>query len=192
MQRRIAVVDNYDSFTYNLVQYLECIGASCIVMLNDSTTPLAIEALEPDGILLSPGPGTPDSAGITLEVIDALAAKLPILGICLGHQAIAQSFGGKVIRADRLFHGKSSQIHHLGSGLFDALPSPCDAGRYHSLIVERSTLPDCFEVTAWTTEEEVMAIRHRELPLLGVQFHPESVLTPLGMRILRNWMASLP
>ncbi len=188
MKKRVVVVDNYDSFTYNLVQYLETIGARCDVRLNDRTTPEAIAADRPDGVLLSPGPGTPDDAGITLSTIEALAGKVPLLGVCLGHQAIAQAYGGRVVRAARLMHGKTSPIEHDGRGVFAGLPCPFEATRYHSLIVQRQDLPGCLEISAWTSEGEIMGLRHRELPVEGVQFHPESILTEHGMKLLSNWL----
>ena len=188
VKKRVVVVDNYDSFTYNLVQYLETLGASCDVRLNDRTTPEAIAAAAPDGVLLSPGPGTPDDAGITLATIDALAGKVPLLGVCLGHQAIAQAFGGRVVRAARLMHGKTSPIEHDGRGVFRELPCPFEATRYHSLIVERESLPGCLEISAWTSEGEIMGLRHRSLDVEGMQFHPESILTAHGMKLLSNWL----
>jgi anthranilate synthase/aminodeoxychorismate synthase-like glutamine amidotransferase len=189
--RRVIVVDNYDSFTYNLVQYLESQGALCEVFLNDRISAEAIALREPDGILLSPGPGTPDDAGVTLEVIAALAGRFPILGVCLGHQSIAQALGGRVVRAGRLMHGKTSPIEHDGRTLFSGLPSPFTATRYHSLIVEPQSLPDCLEVSARTAEGEIMGLRHREQPLEGVQFHPESILTDHGHALVGNWLALL-
>lgn len=187
---RIVVVDNYDSFTYNLVQYLETLGAECDVVLNDACDVGGIAARRPDGILVSPGPCTPDDAGISLGVIMRLAGTVPILGVCLGHQAIGQAFGGRVVRAERLMHGKTSPVHHDGRTIFAGLPDPFEATRYHSLIVERATLPDVLEVGAWTAEGEIMGLRHRELPIEGVQFHPESILTEAGMKLLDNWLAT--
>jgi para-aminobenzoate synthetase component 2 len=189
--RRIVVIDNYDSFTYNLVQYLETIGASCDVVLNDACDVASIAARRPHGILISPGPCTPDEAGISLATIHQLATSVPILGVCLGHQAIGQAFGGRVVRADRLMHGKTSPVLHDGKGIFSGLSNPFTATRYHSLLVERSTLPDALEVSAWTVEGEIMGLRHRHLPVEGVQFHPESILTDEGMRLLENWVASI-
>ncbi len=189
--RRVVVVDNYDSFTYNLVQYIESLGAMCDVRLNDRTTPAAILEAAPSGVLISPGPGTPDDAGITLGVLAALAGRVPILGVCLGHQAIGQHYGGRVVRAERLMHGKTSPIEHDGRGVFRGLPSPFDATRYHSLIVERESLPECLEVSAWTAEGEIMGLRHRSLAVEGVQFHPESILTQHGMRLVENWLEAL-
>lgn len=186
----VVVVDNYDSFTYNLVQYLSTLGASCDVRLNDRVSTAELATLAPDGILLSPGPGTPDDAGVTLAVLRELAG-IPILGVCLGHQSIAQAFGGKVVRAPRLMHGKTSPIEHDGQGVFTDVPSPFNATRYHSLIVEPETLPEALEVTARTAEGEIMGLRHRELPIEGVQFHPESILTEHGMLMLQNWLKSL-
>ncbi|MEB2313803.1 MAG: aminodeoxychorismate/anthranilate synthase component II [Sorangiineae bacterium] len=191
MPRRVVVVDNYDSFTYNLVQYLESLGATCDVRLNDRTTAAEIRASSPDGVLLSPGPGTPGDAGVTLEVLAALAGELPIFGVCLGHQALAEHFGGRVVRAGRLMHGKTSPILHDGRGVFFGLPSPFEATRYHSLIVERESLPDALELSAWTAEGEIMGLRHRELRVEGVQFHPESILTEHGARLMQNWLESL-
>lgn len=191
MSKRVIVIDNYDSFTYNLVQYLEELGARCTVYLNDRKSAEEVTEQQADGILLSPGPGTPDDAGITLDVIRQSAGKLPILGVCLGHQSIAQAYGGQVVRAERLMHGKTSAIIHDQRGLFAGLPSPFDATRYHSLIVQRESLPGCFEVNAKTEHGEVMAICHKELPVQGVQFHPESILTDRGMDLLKNWVEAL-
>lgn len=191
MSKRVVVVDNYDSFTYNLVQYLESLGARCDVRLNDRTTVAEIDAAAPDGVLISPGPGTPDDAGITLEVLRELAGTRPIFGVCLGQQAMAQAWGGRVVRAPRLMHGKTSPIEHDGCGVFARLPSPFEATRYHSLIVEESSLPECFEISARTPEGEIMGIRHRQLPVEGVQFHPESILTEHGMTLVGNWLESL-
>jgi para-aminobenzoate synthetase component II len=189
--KRVVVVDNYDSFTYNLVQYLETLGARCDVRLNDATSVAEVASAEPDGILISPGPGTPDDAGITLELLRALAGQRPIFGVCLGEQAMAQAWGGRVVRAPRLMHGKTSPIEHDGRGVFRGLPSPFEATRYHSLIVDAQTLPDCFEVSARTAEGEIMGIRHRQLALEGVQFHPESILTEHGMQLVQNWVEQL-
>jgi anthranilate synthase component 2 len=187
----ILVIDNYDSFTYNLVQYLLELGASVEVVRNDAATVGELRRRNPDGILLSPGPGTPDDAGITLDVLRALSGEVPILGVCLGHQSIGQVFGGQVIRARRLMHGKTSPIHHTGEGVFRGLPCPFEATRYHSLAVERSTLPACLRVTAETEDGEIMGLRHVAHPTEGVQFHPESILTSHGMELLRNWLASV-
>jgi anthranilate synthase/aminodeoxychorismate synthase-like glutamine amidotransferase len=191
MRLTVVVVDNYDSFTYNLVQYVESLGARCDVRLNDRTTAGAVVGSGADGILLSPGPGTPDDAGITLELIALGGGRLPILGVCLGHQSIGQAFGGSVVRAARLMHGKTSPILHDGRGLFRGLPSPFTATRYHSLVIDPPTLPACLEVTAHTAEGEIMGVRHRELPIEGVQFHPESILTEHGMLMVENWLGSL-
>jgi para-aminobenzoate synthetase component 2 len=187
----VVVVDNYDSFTYNLVQYIETLGARCDVRLNDRTTAEAVAESHPDGIVLSPGPGTPDDAGVTLDVIARLAGRVPILGVCLGHQSIGQAFGGRVVRAERLMHGKTSLILHDGRTVYSGLPSPFPATRYHSLVVEQASLPDCLEVTASTPEGELMGIRHKTLPVEGVQFHPESILTEHGMKLIRNWLEAL-
>ena len=189
--KRVIVIDNYDSFTYNLVQYLETLGAECDVRLNDRTSVEAVAAAAPAGILLSPGPGTPDDAGITLALIRALSARFPILGVCLDHQSITQAHGGRVVRASRLMHGKTSPIEHDGRTLFQGLPSPFLATRYHSLIADEASFPACLEVSARTAEGEIMALRHRELPLEGVQFHPESILTEHGHRLLENWLSAL-
>ena len=185
---RILIIDNYDSFTYNLVQYLGELGADCDVVLNDALAAGDVNSLSPNGILLSPGPCTPNEAGITLDVIQEEQGKRPIFGVCLGHQSIGQAFGGRVVRAERLMHGRTSPILNAGDGIFAGLPSPFEATRYHSLIVERATLPSCFEVTAWTAENEIMGLRHRTLPIDGVQFHPESILTSYGKDLLRNWL----
>jgi anthranilate synthase/aminodeoxychorismate synthase-like glutamine amidotransferase len=191
VQPSVVVIDNYDSFTYNLVQYVASLGARCEVRLNDGVTVPELRALRPDGILLSPGPGTPDDAGVTLEVIRELSSETPVLGVCLGHQSIAQAFGGQVVRAERLMHGKTSPIAHDGRGVFQGLPSPFRATRYHSLIVQEGGLPECLEVSARTQEGEIMALRHRSKPVEGVQFHPESILTEHGMDMISNWLKSL-
>ncbi|MFC4182027.1 aminodeoxychorismate/anthranilate synthase component II [Saccharococcus thermophilus] len=184
----IIMIDNYDSFTYNLVQYLGVLGEELIVKRNDEVTIKEIEKLNPDFLMISPGPCTPNEAGISLEAIAYFAGKIPIFGVCLGHQAIAQVFGGKIVRADRLMHGKTSQVFHDGKTIFSGIPSPFTATRYHSLIVEKETLPDCFEISAWTEENEIMAIRHKTLPVEGVQFHPESIMTSHGMQLLKNFI----
>jgi anthranilate synthase/aminodeoxychorismate synthase-like glutamine amidotransferase len=188
----IAVIDNYDSFTYNLVQYLGELGASVEVYRNDAITVTDLRALAPEGIVLSPGPGTPDSAGITLEVITALGSVVPILGVCLGHQAIGQAFGARVERAPRLMHGRTSPIVHDGRGIFRELPNPFTATRYHSLIVNPATVPADLEITAWTDQGELMGLRHRKLAIEGVQFHPESFLTEGGHKLIGNFLAGLP
>jgi anthranilate synthase/aminodeoxychorismate synthase-like glutamine amidotransferase len=192
MNPRLVLVDNYDSFTFNLVQYLGELGADVDVFRNDRIDVPGIRALRPHGLVLSPGPCTPNEAGVTLAAVTALAGDLPILGVCLGHQAIGQAFGGKVIRNFRILHGKASPVRHRGDGLFAGLPDPFPAARYHSLVVERETLPDVLEVTAWTDEGEIMGLRHRALDVEGVQFHPESILTEHGKALLRNWLARLP
>ncbi len=184
----IVMIDNYDSFTYNLVQYLGVLGEELIVKRNDKITVAEIERLRPDFIMISPGPCTPNEAGVSLEVIDRFAGQIPIFGVCLGHQAIAQAFGGRVVRAPRLMHGKTSSVYHDGETIFRGVPNPFTATRYHSLIVEKETLPDCFVVSAWTEEDEVMAIRHKTLPVEGVQFHPESIMTSHGMQLLKNFI----
>ncbi|CEH27812.1 anthranilate synthase [Aneurinibacillus migulanus] len=184
----IVMIDNYDSFTYNLVQYLGEMGEELHVVRNDQLTCDEIADLAPSYLMISPGPCTPNEAGISLEAIERFAGKIPIFGVCLGHQSIAQVFGGNVIRAQRLMHGKTSQVFHNGEGVFAGLPNPFRATRYHSLIVERESLPDCLEITAETAEGEIMALRHRELPVEGVQFHPESIMTEHGKQLLRNFL----
>jgi anthranilate synthase/aminodeoxychorismate synthase-like glutamine amidotransferase len=184
----ILIIDNYDSFTYNLVQYLGEMGAELQVFRNDKITIPEIEKLNLSRIIISPGPGTPQEAGISMEVVRHFAGKFPILGVCLGHQAIGEVFGGKVIRAGRIMHGKTSQIHHDGKTLFQDLPNPFTATRYHSLIVERESLPACFEISAWTDQDEIMGLRHKEYKIEGVQFHPESILTSDGKQLLRNFL----
>jgi para-aminobenzoate synthetase component 2 len=191
-QGMILVIDNYDSFTWNLVQYLEMLGARCRVERNDALTAEAACAAGPEGVLISPGPCTPNEAGVSLALVARAAGKIPILGVCLGHQAIGQAFGGKVVRAGRVMHGKVSPIEHDGKTVYRGLGRPFTATRYHSLLVERETLPDCLEVSAWTAEGEIMGLRHRSLAVEGVQFHPESILTTSGMALLENWVASLP
>jgi anthranilate synthase/aminodeoxychorismate synthase-like glutamine amidotransferase len=186
---RVLVIDNYDSFTWNLVQYLGELGVESHVVKNDAIDAAAIARMEVSGVLVSPGPCTPNEAGVSLE---AVRADKPVFGVCLGHQSIGQAFGGKVVRADRLMHGRVSPILHASQGVFAGLPSPFEATRYHSLIVERSSLPDCLEITAWTAEGEIMGLRHRTLPVEGVQFHPESVLTTHGKELLANWVKGLP
>jgi anthranilate synthase component 2 len=184
----LLMIDNYDSFTYNLVQYFGELGEDVRVIRNDRITLEEIEVLAPARIVISPGPCSPEEAGISVSAIRRFAGKIPILGVCLGHQAIGAAFSGKVIRSACLMHGKTSPIHHDGRELFRGLPNPFEATRYHSLIVERSTLPECLEVTAWVAEGEIMGLRHRELPVWGVQFHPESILTVGGMDILANFL----
>jgi len=189
----LLMIDNYDSFTYNLVQYFGELGEEVNVIRNDALDVAGIRALAPSRIVISPGPGTPDQAGVTLELIEAMGRDTPILGVCLGHQSIGQVFGGKVIRADRIMHGKTSSIRHRGDGVFRDLPDGFTATRYHSLIVERDSLPDCLETTAWCENdagdfEAIMGLRHREWPLEGVQFHPESILTEHGHALLRNFL----
>jgi anthranilate synthase/aminodeoxychorismate synthase-like glutamine amidotransferase len=184
----IAVLDNYDSFTYNLVQYLGTLGADVTVRRNDAVTVKELQALKPDGLVISPGPGEPKDAGVSEDAIRGLAGKVPILGVCLGHQALGEVYGGRVVRAQRLMHGKTSPILHKGRGLFAGLDNPFEATRYHSLIVERESLPACFEVMAWTPENELMGIRHKEHETWGVQFHPESILTSSGLKLIENFL----
>ena len=173
----ILMIDNYDSFTYNLVQYLGELGADLVVHRNDKITLDQIEALAPEKIVISPGPCTPREAGISCDLIRHFAGRVPLLGVCLGHQCIGDVFGGDVVRAGRLMHGKTSMIHHNGEQIFEDLENPFEATRYHSLIVKKETLPDCFELTAWTDQDEIMGLRHKDYPIWGVQFHPESILT---------------
>jgi len=189
MKPRVVLVDNYDSFTFNLVQYLGELGADVRVFRNDQIDVAGIRALRPRALVVSPGPCTPDEAGVSLEAIRSLAGELPILGVCLGHQAIGQAFGGKVVRNDRIVHGKASPVLHRGEGIYSGLPSPFDAGRYHSLVVERASLPRDLRITSWTREGEIMGLRHRRLEVEGVQFHPESILTGQGKALLGNWLS---
>jgi anthranilate synthase component 2 len=184
----ILMIDNYDSFTYNLVQYLGDLGAELQVARNDEVTLDEIERLAPERIVISPGPCTPREAGISRDVVLRFGPRVPILGVCLGHQAIGDVYGGEVVRADRVWHGKTSMIHHNGRTIFRGLPNPFEATRYHSLIVRRSTLPDCLEITAWTEDGLIMGLQHREYPVWGVQFHPESILTGAGKDLLRNFL----
>ena len=184
----ILMIDNYDSFTYNLVQYLGELGEDLKVVRNDEITLAEIEVLAPKMLVISPGPCTPDDAGQSLNIIRYFTGKLPILGVCLGHQAIGQVFGGNVIRAERLMHGKTSPVHHSGIGLHAQNNNPFQATRYHSLIVERETLPDCLEITAWTEEGEIMGLRHKEYPIEGVQYHPESIMTEDGKQLLKEFI----
>lgn len=193
----LVMIDNYDSFTYNLVQYFGELGMEIAVYRNDEITITELEALQPSHIVVSPGPCTPQEAGISVEVIKHFAGKVPILGVCLGHQSIGEAFGGKTIRAKRVMHGKLSDIHHNGQGVFQSLQTPFEATRYHSLVVEQESLPDCLEVSAWTLDdkgehEEIMALRHKELPIQGVQFHPESILTEHGHTLLKNFLDANP
>ena len=189
----LLMIDNYDSFTYNVVQYLGELGATATVVRNDEIDLAGVEELAPDKIVISPGPCTPNEAGISMSVIETFGGRVPILGICLGHQSIGQVFGGRIVRARQVMHGKTSAIHHRGEGVFRGLSNPFEATRYHSLIIERESLPDCLEVTAWTQTEdgdldEIMGVRHRELDIEGVQFHPESILTAHGHDLLRNFL----
>ncbi len=190
----LLMIDNYDSFTWNLVQYLAELGAEVVVHRNDEIDLAGIRRLAPERIVISPGPCDPDKAGISLQVVSELSAELPILGVCLGHQCIGQAFGGRIVRAGRVMHGKTSPIHHRAQSVFAGLPSPFTATRYHSLVIEPASLPDCLEVTAWTGDagggvEEIMGVQHRERPLHGVQFHPESILTEHGHALLANFLS---
>jgi len=185
----LLVIDNYDSFTYNLVQYFASMGADVQTFRNDEVTVEDVEAMAPDGIVISPGPCTPDRAGVTVPLIRALSGRMPILGVCLGHQSIGAAFGARIVRARRIMHGKVSKIEHDGRGVFRGLRSPLTAGRYHSLVIDESTLPDCLEVTARAEDGEIMGVRHVVHGTEGIQFHPESVLTPAGKRLLANFLA---
>ncbi len=191
MKARLALVDNYDSFTFNLVQYLGELGAEVDVFRNDQIDVAGIRELRPDGLVISPGPCTPSEAGVSLAAIRELSAEIPVLGVCLGHQAIGQAFGGRVVRNARIVHGKASAVLHRGRGIYAGLPSPFMAGRYHSLVVERGSLPAVLRITAWTREGEIMGLAHRRLDVEGVQFHPESVLTEHGKALLANWLQRL-
>lgn len=184
----LLMIDNYDSFTYNLVQYLGELGEVIKVFRNDKITIQGIERLNPDRIVVSPGPCTPKEAGISVEAIKRFAGKVPILGVCLGHQSIGAAFGGDIIRAPRLMHGKTSLVFHDGKTVFEGLPNPFEATRYHSLLIKKETLPDCLDITAWTDLDEIMGVRHKELVIEGVQFHPESILTTVGKDLLRNFL----
>ena len=189
----LLMIDNYDSFTYNVVQYLGELGADVQVFRNDAISVQAIEEMQPQQIVLSPGPCTPNEAGISLEVVEKFAGKIPMLGICLGHQSIGQAFGGKIVKAGKVMHGKLSAIHHTGAGVFSDLTEPFTATRYHSLVIEKDSVPDCLEVTAWTEDaegnrEEIMGIRHKDLRIEGVQFHPESILSEHGHQLLQNFL----
>ena len=187
--RMLLVIDNFDSFTFNLVQYFGQLGVEQRVFRNNEITPAEALALQPERVLISPGPCSPSEAGVSLEMIAAFAGKVPLFGVCLGHQSIGQHFGGQIVRADRLMHGKTSPIQHRDTDVFAGLPQGFAATRYHSLLVERATLPDCLEITAETVEGEIMGLRHKSLPIWGVQFHPESIATESGMKILENFLA---
>ena len=189
----LLMIDNYDSFTFNLVQYFGELGADVHVYRNDEITTDQIDALKPEFLVVSPGPCTPLEAGISVEAIKRFAGEIPILGVCLGHQSIGQAFGGRIVRAEAVMHGKTSPVYHANCGVFTGLPDPFEATRYHSLVIEKETLPDCLEITAWTRDEkgemhEIMGVRHRELPVQGVQFHPESILTQHGHDLLENFL----
>jgi anthranilate synthase/aminodeoxychorismate synthase-like glutamine amidotransferase len=188
----LVMIDNYDSFTYNLVQYLGELGEDIKVFRNNKITVREIEEMSPRSIVISPGPCTPKEAGISIETIQYFAGRLPILGVCLGHQSIGAAFGGEIIRAPRLMHGKTSLIHHDGKTLFSGLPDPFEATRYHSLLIKKESMPDCLEITAWTDQGEIMGVRHKEFIIEGVQFHPESILTIAGKDLLRNFLKLIP
>ena len=185
----LLMIDNYDSFTYNLVQYFGELGEEVKVVRNDEIDLDGVAALKPDHIVISPGPCTPSEAGISVPLIQAMAGRIPLLGVCLGHQSIGQAFGGRIIHAKQLMHGKTSPIHHADKGVFRGLPNPFTATRYHSLVIERETIPECLEITAWTDDGEIMGVRHKTLAVEGVQFHPESVLTDDGLLMLQNFVA---
>ena len=187
---RVVVVDNYDSFTYNLVQYLGELGADPVVFRHDAVTIDELEAMEPDAVVISPGPGRPEDAGISNAVIERLGPRVPVLGVCLGHECIGQVFGGRVVRAPKVMHGKTSRIHHTGAGVMAGLANPFEATRYHSLVVDRDSVPDVLEITAETDDGLVMGLRHREHPIEGVQFHPESILTSVGRDLLANFLGA--
>jgi len=184
----LVIIDNYDSFTYNLYQYLGELGAAVKVFRNNKITVEQLAGMQPDKVVISPGPCTPKEAGISCEAIQYFAGKIPVLGVCLGHQSIGYVFGGNIIRARRLMHGKTSPIHHKNSDIFAGMPDPFDATRYHSLVIEKDTCPDCLEITAWAEEDEIMGVCHKELPVFGVQFHPESILTANGKKLLQNFL----
>jgi len=184
----LLMIDNYDSFTYNLVQYFGELGQEVQVYRNDEIALDRIAALKPEHIVISPGPCTPNEAGVSVPLIQAFAGRIPILGVCLGHQSIGQAFGGKIVHAKQLMHGKTSEIYHRNSGVFAGLPSPFTATRYHSLVIDRASLPDCLEITAWTDDDEIMGVRHKTLAVEGVQFHPESILTEHGHALLENFL----
>ncbi|GMQ90203.1 MAG: aminodeoxychorismate/anthranilate synthase component II [Gammaproteobacteria bacterium] len=187
----LLMIDNYDSFTYNLVQYLAELGEDVRVYRNDQITVDEIGALMADRIVISPGPCTPNEAGVTVDTVRRFGGQVPILGVCLGHQGVGQAYGGKIVRARQLMHGKTSMIHHAGQGVFTGLPSPFKATRYHSLVIERESLPACLEITAWTGDDEIMGVRHKELTVEGVQFHPESILTEHGHALLKNFLRTV-
>ena len=186
----LLMIDNYDSFTYNLAQYLGELGEDVRVVRNDQITVPEIEKLKPDHIVISPGPCTPNEAGVSVETIQKLGGRFPILGVCLGHQSIGQAYGGKIVRAKQLMHGKTSMIQHVNQGMFAGLPVPFEATRYHSLVIERESIPGVLEITAWTDDGEIMGVRHKTLPVEGVQFHPESILTQHGHKLLGNFLKS--
>ena len=184
----LLMIDNYDSFTYNLVQYLGELGEEVMVVRNDEITLEAVQQLNPAGVIISPGPCTPDEAGISVELINRFSGKIPILGVCLGHQSIGQAFGGRIVRAGKVMHGKTSPVFHDSKGVFQGMPDPFVATRYHSLVIERSSIPDCLEISAWTEDNEIMGVRHRTLSVEGVQFHPESILSEHGHLLLGNFL----
>ncbi len=184
----LLIIDNYDSFTYNLVQYFGELGQDVRVLRNDQVSPEGIERMAPEYLVISPGPCTPNEAGISVSAVNHLAGSIPILGVCLGHQSIGQSFGGRIVKAEKVMHGKTSMVYHSDDGIFEGVDNPFKATRYHSLVIERNSIPDCLEITAWTDDQEIMAVRHRELPVDGVQFHPESIATHFGYDLLENFL----
>ena len=188
----LLMIDNYDSFTYNLVQYFAELGAEVAVHRNDEITLEQVAAMQPQHIVVSPGPCTPNEAGVSVPLIKQFAGKIPILGVCLGHQSIGQAFGGRIVHAQQVMHGKTSPIHHHGNSVFTGLPNPFTATRYHSLVIERASLPDCLEITAWTDDGEIMGVRHKQFAVHGVQFHPESILTEHGHAMLKNFLENKP
>lgn len=185
----LLIIDNYDSFTYNLVQYFGELGQDVEVFRNDQITLKEIEKLAPEFLVLSPGPCTPNEAGISVSAVRHFAGSIPVMGVCLGHQSIAQAFGGKIVKAEKIMHGKISKIYHCGTGIFKGITNPFEATRYHSLVIERGSMPDCLDITAWTDDDEIMAVKHQALPLDGVQFHPESIATKYGHEVLGNFLA---
>jgi anthranilate synthase component 2 len=185
----LVMIDNYDSFTYNLVQYFGELGQDVSVYRNDEITVNELQQLSPDYLVVSPGPCTPDQAGISIAAVSHFAGQIPVLGVCLGHQSIGQAFGGNIVHAQEIMHGKTSMVTHCGAGLFFGIPSPFQATRYHSLVIERSSIPDCLEITAWTDDGEIMAVRHKEFAVAGVQFHPESIVTEHGHALLKNFLS---
>ncbi len=191
MNVRLLMIDNYDSFTYNLVQYLGELGCEVVVKRNDEIKLEDVRKIKPEGVVISPGPCTPREAGVSVELVKEFYRELPILGVCLGHQSIGVAFGGRIVKAKRLMHGKSSDIFHTGEGVFEGLPNPFSAVRYHSLVIERESLPDALKLTAWSEDGDIMGVQHREYPVFGIQFHPESVLSQFGKEVLKNFLRAI-